>query len=230
MDEDIQHLLEQLDEIDENKQEEPELETELELEEGNNIGVVSIKGTIDDYELTGGPQIDEEETDGEPVKVIGDKSGEFIEYPENIENIGGNSSVALVNMVDEQPVVTNQPPDSSKYLAKLDSVTDEILEACRSDRQEAQDVIQMLRVEIQKALGLNRDPSRMFVDGLVKAVEVKANINMTAVKVMEANAKMLASLKAGTNVQVNNQNVNLNGNDVDLERVLNEPMTSEDEF
>jgi len=70
----------------------------------------------------------------------------------------------------------------------------------------------------------------MFIDGLVKAVEVKANINMTAVKMMEANAKMLASMKATTSVQVNNQNVSVTGNDHDLERILDEPMNADDEF
>jgi predicted metal-dependent phosphotriesterase family hydrolase len=47
----------------------------------------------------------------------------------------------------------------------------------------------------------------MYVDGLVKAVEVKANINGNAVKVMEGVAKMIAATKAGINVQQNSLTV-----------------------
>ena len=50
-------------------------------------------------------------------------------------------------------------------------------------------------------------------DGLVKAVEVKANINTNAVKVMEGVAKMIAATKAGINVQ--NNNVQISGAELD---------------
>jgi hypothetical protein len=68
----------------------------------------------------------------------------------------------------------------------------------------------------------------MYIDGMVKAVEVKANINMTAVKMIEANAKMLAATKATSNVLVSN-NVSVGG-DLDLEKILSEPITQEDEY
>lgn len=143
-----------------------------------------------------------------------------------IDSIGHRSVTALASHED------NPTPriDISKYMDKLDGVTDEILNACRSDRQEAQDVIHMLRREIEQSINNNKQPSRMYVDGLVKAVEVKANINMTAVKMIEANAKMLATTKAGMNVQVNNNNLSVAGNDKDLERILAEPLTADDDY
>ena len=94
-----------------------------------------------------------------------------------------------------------------KYLTELDGVTQEVLQACRADRQEAQDVINMLRKEVNDAINKNKQPSRMFIDGLVKSVEVKAGINATAVKMMDSVAKVLASTKSGINIQNNNMSV-----------------------
>ena len=97
--------------------------------------------------------------------------------------------------------------DFKKYLDELDDVTKEVLQACRADRQEAQDVINMLRKEVNSAINKGQTPSRMFIDGLVKSVEVKAGINATAVKMMDSVAKVLASTKSGINIQNNNLNV-----------------------
>lgn len=99
------------------------------------------------------------------------------------------------------------------YLEKIDGVADEVLQACRSDRQEAQDVINMLRNQCDQAHQKNQLPARMYIDGLVKAVEVKANINTNAVKAMEAVAKMIAATKAG--IMVNNNNLQVSGSELD---------------
>jgi hypothetical protein len=95
----------------------------------------------------------------------------------------------------------------------MDGVTQEVLQACQSDRQEAQDVINMLRQQIDNAHNGSNAPQRMYVDGLVKMVEVKAGINATAVKMMEGVGKMLAATKAGVNIQ--NNNVNVSGGELD---------------
>lgn len=111
--------------------------------------------------------------------------------------------------------------DVSHYLEKMDEVADEILQACRSDRQEAQDVINMLRGQCDTAHNKGGQPSRMYVDGLVKAVEVKANINGNAVKAMEGVSKMIAATKAATNVQ--NNNIQMSGAELDEILSKNEP-------
>jgi hypothetical protein len=105
-------------------------------------------------------------------------------------------------MVDEEPVV-----DIARYLDKMEGVADEVLQACRSDRQEAQEVINMLRTQCDQAHSKSQPPARMYVDGLVKSVEVKANINTNAVKVMEGVAKMIAATRAGLNINNNNVSV-----------------------
>lgn len=115
--------------------------------------------------------------------------------------------------VTHTEIAEESAPAINVYLEKIDSVADEVLEACRADRQEAQDVINMLRQQCDDAHRRNSLPARMYIDGLVKAVEVKANINTNAVKSMEAVAKMIAATKAG--ISVNNNNVNVSGAELD---------------
>jgi len=114
----------------------------------------------------------------------------------------------------------------SKYMDRLDDVTEEVLAACRSDRQEAQDVINIYKKAIEDAQQAKHPPARMWVDGLVKAVEVKAGINGNAVKVIEANAKMLAATKAGTML---NQQINI-GDGAQLDDVLSQELSEDDEY
>lgn len=116
--------------------------------------------------------------------------------------------------------------DVVKYHDRLDQVTTEVLAACRADRQEAQDVIDLLRLQIDDAVNKSQAPQRMWVDGLVKAVEVKAGINATAVKIIEANAKMLAATRAGVNIL----NQNIQTGTEDLEDVLSRPLTEQDGY
>jgi hypothetical protein len=112
----------------------------------------------------------------------------------------------------------------AKYLSKLDEVTESVLAACDADRKETQNVINTYRTAIDNAIDSGEEPLRMWVDGLVKAVEVKAGINTTAVKMMEATAKMLAATKSS--IQINQQF----NNPTSLTDLLDEPITDEDEY
>ena len=131
-----------------------------------------------------------------------------------------------IKRLDETPALDEAPVESSsdviKYLDKMEEVADEVLIACRNDRQEAQDVINMLKGQCDMAHEKSIPPARMYVDGLVKAVEVKANINGNAVKVMEGVAKMIAATKAGVNVQ--NNNISVSGAELDEILSGSEPM------
>jgi hypothetical protein len=143
---------------------------------------------------------------------------------------------ALVSKPIEEPIrdlenkpaveiVASAPPsapvDVKKYLDQLDLVTDEVLQSCRSDRQEAQDTINLIREEIAKDIAKGLSPGRLL-ESLVTAVEVKSGINGTAVKMLETAAKTLAATKATLNVN----NINVNGNagegsvDADLTKLL----------
>lgn len=146
-----------------------------------------------------------------------------------------NADLMVAAAAEEVVPTVAAPPivDMRQQFEQLEAVTNEILQGTRSDRQETQDAITLLRGEIDKAITGGQNPPRMYVDNLVKALEVKAQINMTAVKAMEAKAKMLAATKAGTVIQnqINNANANVQlGSDKALTDLLSEPLGSEDEY
>ena len=126
-----------------------------------------------------------------------------------------------------QPEVSSSSVDVNKKMQQLEEVTDNILSACSDDRRQAQEAIDLIKGEICKNLENDQRPPAAFVEGLIKAIEVKAGINLTAVKIMEANAKMLAATKAGASISVNNNNSLSNAS---LTDILSQPMTPMDEF
>jgi len=110
------------------------------------------------------------------------------------------------------------------YFDRYEAMAEEIFAACRSDRQEAQSVLAMCKERVEDAIrndSADRVP-RMYVDALVKAVEVKANINDTAVKMIDAGAKLISAAKSQINVQQNSVAISS-----DLNDILNQPMTDE---
>lgn len=132
---------------------------------------------------------------------------------------------------DEPPIV-----DIRKTFEQADQAIDEIQQGARGDRQETQDAINLCRSEIDKAIAGGGNPPRMWVDNLAKILEVKATINMTAIKALELKAKLLAATKAGVVVNNTNQNVAAaasGGQDKSLVELLsNNPLdsTGDDEF
>ena len=191
LDDEMKDLLDQLDEQDEF------LPTEEEISE-------EIKPA-------------EEPTKPKPTKENKPKEKEKLDPVINKVMTGDEVALRPIDEVEavndqrrfDESVISNalaavsEPLEIGRYLEKMDEVSEEVLQACRSDRAEAQDVINMLRAQCDAAHTKNIFPARMYVDGLVKAVEVKANINTNAVKVMEGVAKMIAATKAGTNIQNN---------------------------
>lgn len=131
----------------------------------------------------------------------------------------------------EVQIIENTPPavDLVAYHKMMDSVTDDVLTACKKDRAEIQEVVDLMFGEIRNDQEAGRNPSRGYTDNLTKLLEVKANVNMIAVKMMEANAKMLSATKAGA-VTVNNNNMNLATGDDYLKKILAEPLTATDEY
>jgi hypothetical protein len=148
--------------------------------------------------------------------------------PQDVRKLG-----LLVESNAEVPEPEPAIVDLREQFKQFDIVTDEILQGARSDRQETQDAINLMRGEIDKAINGGAHPSRMYVDNLVKALEVKATINQTAVKIMEAKAKMLAATKVGISVNTNIQtNVATGSSDQGLVDLLSKnPLhDSEDEY
>jgi len=131
----------------------------------------------------------------------------------------------------EVQIIENTSPavDLVAYHRMMDSVTDDVLTACKKDRAEIQEVVDLMFGEIRNDQESGRNPSRGYTDNLTKLLEVKANVNMIAVKMMEANAKMLSATKAGA-ITVNNNNMNFATGDDYLKKILAEPLTATDEY
>lgn len=135
--------------------------------------------------------------------------------------------VQLDNVPPPPDEIIQPAVDINKKMQQLEVVTDNILSACEADRMQAQEAIDLIRGEIERTLQQQGRPPTAFVEGLIKAIEVKAGINLTAVKIMEANAKMLAATKAGTSVNVNTNNSVSN---VSLTDILSQPVSPTDEY
>jgi hypothetical protein len=116
-------------------------------------------------------------------------------------------------------IAPEDAPDLSEANLKLlDDVTTEVLCGHRADRQEAQDVITMLRAQVDMHHNVNKQAPNVYVENLVKAIEVKAGISHNAIKVLEARAKMLAALRnKGTVINNNNNNAANAANSVNAE-------------
>tara|TARA_R110000868_G_scaffold118613_6_gene314567 strand:- start:14675 stop:15376 length:702 start_codon:yes stop_codon:yes gene_type:complete len=205
LDDDLKELLDQLDERDEflptddellSGQDEPDEPTEPDEPEP--------KITKKTKKPAKKPVVDDPDEEDPVIKAFTGDEGKPLRPIDELAEIRDQrrfdgSESAISNAL----ATASEPIEISRYLEKMDEVSEEVLQACRSDRAEAQDVINMLRAQCDAAHSKNVFPARMYVDGLVKAVEVKANINTNAVKVMEGVAKMIAATKAGTNIQNN---------------------------
>jgi hypothetical protein len=112
----------------------------------------------------------------------------------------------------QAPITTTDLLD--KYGEQLETVTRQILDACRTDRQEAQEVISDLRDRLSNIDGA---PPRSLVDGLVKAIEVKSSINQNAIKIMDTNAKFIAASKPKIGTQ---NNLNISDSTEELKKIL----------
>lgn len=123
----------------------------------------------------------------------------------------------------EKPII-----DLHEQFEQLDNITEEIIIGTRSDRQETQSTIDLIRNEIDKAISSGREPARMYLDNLVNALGVKSEINMTAVKALETKAKFIAATKVGTII---NNNINSSsGFNHELAALLDDnPLDIEDE-
>lgn len=206
LDEDLQNLLNQLDE--------DEFSDDNLVQEINDVVSEDPESEDPEDPESEDPEDPESEEpeDSEKKKTVSQngksqKTATHDMAPTDVRRLD-KPSQALVPADSPEAVV-----DAKAYLDQLDGVTKDVLQACQSDRQEAQDVINVLRRQIDNAINQNQAPQRMYVDGLVKAVEVKAGINATAVKMMEGVSKMLAATKAGVNIQ--NNNLQVSGSELD---------------
>jgi hypothetical protein len=119
------------------------------------------------------------------------------------------------------------PVDVQKMFKRMEDVTADVLQCAKDDRSQAELAIVMMKDAIDVAHAANKPASKTYVEGLIKAIEVKAGVNTTVVKIMEANAKLFAALKSGLQLQINNQNGGSTTSQEDLVRLLNTPLDAD---
>jgi len=112
-------------------------------------------------------------------------------------------------------------------LKDFDEVGKEVLDKWRVDRHEVQEVIDHLKDAVINRAVQNAAGSvpGVYIESLVKALEVKGNMSLTAVKAMDAKTRLLAALRGGVNILNQQNNVTPSG---ELERVLAGPV--DDDF
>ncbi len=181
--------------------------------------------------------------DDEVDKLLGliDKAEEKPAEPEppRAEEAQNVASEALkpieqpIKSLDATPQQTQSPPegptvDLRRMFDRMEDVTQNVLECARNDRAQAESAILMMQEAIETAHSLSKPASKTYVEGLIKAIEVKASINTTVVKIMEANAKMFAATKSGLQLNINNSNNSTVSSD-DLVNLLNTPLDMDNE-
>lgn len=154
--------------------------------------------------------------------------------PQDIRRL--DVKVPTITEGESAPPADDPIVDLRKTFEQAERFVDEIHQGARGDRQETQDAINLCRSEIDKAVSAGGNPSRMWVDNLAKILEVKATINMTAIKAMELKAKLLAATKAGIVVNNSNNNAAIAGSGAQdrslVELLSSNPLNSDgdDEF
>ncbi len=152
------------------------------------------------------------------------------ETPPTTVDLGG--IVENIDSTHKKPTtveITSDTVDIHKYLRRLDDVTEDVLASCKADRMEAQGLINILREQVEVAINTGMKLSTGIVESLVKAIEVKTNINTTAVKMIEANAKTLAATKSSINIQQNTVTSAAGFDSSALEKLLSTPMGENDD-
>lgn len=135
--------------------------------------------------------------------------------------------IRSLDAVPEQAAPAGPTVDLKRMFDRMEEVTQNVLDCAKSDRAQAEAAILMMQDAIETAHNQNKPASKTYIEGLVKAIEVKANVNTTVVKIMEANAKMFAATKSGLQLNINNSNSTVSSDE--LVNLLNMPLDLENE-
>lgn len=155
---------------------------------------------------------------------IDDLLGELDE-DEPASEIAAGTELEVVR--DDGPVAEPPVIDVRANVERALSIQEEILASWRSDRCEAQDAANFIKRDVIDPIVQAGDrPSAGLIEQYVKALEVKAATNQTAVKCMDGIAKLLAATKqGGPSVQ---NNTLIAGNNKDLIAALKRPVLTSD--
>lgn len=142
------------------------------------------------------------------------------------------TSKPLAQLVKNTEVIVQTDPllEISEMLQKIknefDTIKGRVLESWESDRAQTQTVIDILFNDLQS---MGAQTPRVYIEGLVKLLEVKSNSNITPVKLLDAQTRLLQAIKGGAGVVINNSasaaaGASTNG---ELTKLLSEPAVSD---
>lgn len=112
------------------------------------------------------------------------------------------------------PQVQPAQIEATQLLSDFQQTSHEILGNFREDRRQVDEVVRHLWDKVKN----NEDIPRTYIEQLVSALGVKADINANACKLLEAKAKMMS---AGKSAFINNNNIFAGS---DLDELLDRPI------
>ena len=130
-------------------------------------------------------------------------------------------SVEVANQA-EPPVI-----DVREQVQRANATSEEILASWRSDRCEAQGAANFVKSILDNIVSAGDRPSAGLLEQYIKALEVKASTNQTAVKCVDAIAKLLAATKQG-GPSVQNNTLLAGNSGRELIDILTRPVSSND--
>ena len=146
--------------------------------------------------------------------------------PENIPDILAVPDPVLSDVIDleqtEPPILPIDPSPTATNIADLQAVVEkfdadygEVQANLKRDRGKIDAVIDILLQRVRTNADAETDTM-----SLVKALDVLANTNGHAVKLLDSRSKLLAATKSTINA--NQTNVNVSGTDAELQKILSQ--------
>ena len=116
--------------------------------------------------------------------------------------------------------------DMAEKSRQVSQVTESVLADCTKDRQQAQDVIDMLMKTARDSIDKFGRVSAELAEQLIKAVQVKSDINANAIKMVDSNIKLIAATKSGNSININNTSTS--SINASLTEILSQPHSDSD--
>lgn len=137
-------------------------------------------------------------------------------------------TIKTLENIEQQITKTEQEEKtfaSKEFLEKFVNVANEIVENHTKDRNQIEEAIKYFSEEVKEArqLGIKLPPA--LIDGWVKLLATKSDVNANATGVLDSMAKLLAAAKN------NNLIININDNNpgINLEEILSQPAKEDEE-
>jgi len=120
------------------------------------------------------------------------------------------TQITAVSAASEPPTGENE---IRQLLVDFENIKGEILKNYRSDRDQVESAIKQFENNIKAGV-----VNRAVIEGFVNSLKIKADINSNAIKILDAQAKLLAAGR-GTNIFIQSQGIDPKSLDV----LLNAP-------